>query len=122
MLFTIMGTGCETVRRVQTANNEFVVGIWKDGRIGTFRGIRKGSRGYGSMVFGSKGVVRSGSFTGYNPLVEEIVKFFKTGQVPVPAEETIEIFAFMSAADKSKGGAAISIKSVIEKAKKRRSD
>jgi hypothetical protein len=38
----------------------------------------------------------------------------------VPPEETIEIFAFMSAADesKAKGGAAVSIKETIEKAKK----
>jgi hypothetical protein len=52
-------------------------------------------------------------------LLEQIVKFFKTGKVPVPAEETIEIFAFMSAADesKAKGAAPVSIESVIEKAK-----
>jgi hypothetical protein len=39
----------------------------------------------------------------------------------VPAEETIEIFAFMTAADESKikGGQAVSIKTVIEEAKKK---
>jgi hypothetical protein len=30
------------------------------------------------------------------------VKFLQTGVVPVPAEETIEMFAFMEAADESK--------------------
>ena len=45
--------------------------------------------------------------TVFAPVVEEIVKFFETGKVPVSAEETIEIFAFMTAADvsKEKGGA-----------------
>ena len=33
-----------------------------------------------------------------------IVKFFKAGKPPVPAEETIEIYTFTSAADESKGG------------------
>ena len=120
MLFTIMGTGCESVRRVQTENCEFVTGVWKDGRVGTFRGLKKDKRTYGSMVFGTKGIVQGGGYGGYEPLIVEIIKFFKTGIVPLPAEETIEIFAFMSAADesKAKGGAAVSIKETIEKAEK----
>jgi len=120
ILFTIMGPGCETVRRVQTKNYEFVVGLWKGGRIGTFRGLRAGKSGYGAMVFGTKGIAQSGGYGGYEPLVNEIIKFFKTGNAPVPPEETIELFAFMSAADesKAKGGAAVSLTELIEKAKK----
>lgn len=121
MLFTVMGTGCETVRRVQTKDGEFVVGIWKGGRIGTYRGLRAGKEDYGATVFGTKGIAQGGKYGGYEPLLDEIIKFFKTGQVPVPREETIEIFAFMSAADesKAKGGAAVSVPELIEKAKKR---
>jgi len=121
ILFTIMGTGCETVRRVQTDYGEFVIGLWQGGRIGTFRGIRKGKADYGALVYGTKSVAPSGGYGGYGPLVDEIVKFFKTGKAPVPPEETIEIFAFMSAADESKaqGGAAVSLESLIAKAKKR---
>lgn len=120
MLFTIMGTGCETVRRVQTPDYELVVGIWKDGRVGTFRGVKKGKSGYGSMVFGTKGIVPGGGYGGYEPLIVEIIKFFKTGNIPIPEEETIEIFAFMSAADESKekDGAAVSIRETIEKAER----
>jgi predicted dehydrogenase len=120
ILFTIMGPGCESVSRMQTKNYEFVTGLWKGGRIGTYRGLRSGKTGYGAMVFGTKGLTQSGQYGGYEPLVEEIIKFFKTGKVPVPPEETIEIFAFMSASDesKAKGGAAVSLAEVIEKAKK----
>ena len=39
---------------------------------------------------------------GYRPLLVEIVKFFETKQPPVPNEETLEIFAFMDAAQRSK--------------------
>ena len=43
----------------------------------------------------------------YFPLLVEIVRFFKTGKPPVSEAETLEIYAFMSAADESKrqGGA-----------------
>ena len=119
ILFTIMGPGCESVSRIQTKDTEFVAGLWKDGRIGTYRGLRKGKRDYGALVYGTKGIAQSGRYAGYGHLVDEIIKFFKTGKVPVPPEETIDIFAFMSAADesKAKGGAPVSLASVIEKAK-----
>jgi hypothetical protein len=115
-----MGPGCESVRRIQTRDAEFVVGLWKDGRIGTYRGIRKGKSDYGALVYGTKGIVQSGRYGGYEPLVVEIVRFFKTGQVPVQVEETIDIFAFMSAADesKAKNGEPVLISSVIEEAKR----
>jgi len=120
ILFTIMGPGCVSVQRAQTPSHELVVGVWKDGRIGTYRGLKAGKKDYGAMVFGDKGIARSGSYEGYGHLVEEIVAFFKTGRIPVPPAETIEIFAFMSAADESKarGGAPVTLASVIEKAKR----
>ncbi len=118
-LFTIMGTGCISVTRVHTEGSDMAVGIWEGGRIGSFRGIRDGRRGYGSTVFGSKGIVPGGSFDGYEPLIVEIVKFFKTGKPPVSEEETLEIFAFMEAADESKrqGGRPVTLQSVIQKAR-----
>ena len=48
-LYTIMGTGCEKVVRVQTKGTELVTGTWKDGRVGTFRGIRQGKADYGAI-------------------------------------------------------------------------
>jgi predicted dehydrogenase len=121
ILYAVMGMGCQSVRRVQTPDYEFVVGIWEGGRIGTFRGLRKGRHDYGATVFGTKSIIQAGKYGGYEPLVDEIIKFFKTGNIPVPKEETIELFAFMSAADesKAKGGDAVSIAETIEKAKKR---
>jgi hypothetical protein len=38
----------------------------------------------------------------YVPLIQQIVTFYKTGQPPVSNEETLEIFAFMDAAQRSK--------------------
>jgi predicted dehydrogenase len=121
ILFTIMGAGCQSVQRTQTKGYELVVGVWDDGRIGTYRGLKTGKKDYGAMVFGTKGIARSGGYEGYGHLVEEVVRFFKTGDVPVPPEETIEIFAFMTAADesKAKGGAPVTLESVSDKARQR---
>ncbi|HID77243.1 MAG TPA: Gfo/Idh/MocA family oxidoreductase [Planctomycetaceae bacterium] len=117
-LFAIMQTGCQQVTRVQTESTELAVGVWADGRVGTFRGRRSKPHGYGVTVFGEKGVALVGKFQGYTPLLVEICRFFKTGKPPVHEEETIEIFAFMEAADESKrrGGCPVTIKEVLAKA------
>jgi predicted dehydrogenase len=118
-LYTIMGTGCESVSRTHTDGTDVAVGVWKGGRVGTFRGMRKGPYKYGGTVFGTKGNAPVGDYGGYEPLVVEIVKFFKTGKPPVAADETIEIFAFMEAADESKrqGGKPVTIESVMARAR-----
>ncbi|HOY60604.1 MAG TPA: gfo/Idh/MocA family oxidoreductase, partial [Verrucomicrobiota bacterium] len=53
----------------------------------------------------------------YAPLVREVMKFFQTGVAPVPAEETIELFAFMEAADESKrqGGRPVRVADVLRR-------
>ena len=104
MLFTLMGTGCESVTRVHTAGADVVVGQWKDGRTGTFRGIRDGKQDYGAIAFGSQAVLPTNvpMKVDYRGLVVEIVKFFQTGVPPVSPEETLEVMAFMEAADLSK--------------------
>jgi len=117
-LFAVMGTGCQRVSRFRTQNVDMVVGIWKDGRIGTFRDLRGGKSEAPVLIYGTNGMTK-GKSAGYKPLVDEIIRFFKTGKVPVSAKETVEIYAFMSAADESKArrGASVSIKEIIEKAK-----
>ena len=118
-LFTILGTGCQSVSRTQTESTELVAGVWNDGRVGAFRGMRKGPYKYGGTVFGTKAYAPVGDYGGYEPLMVEIVKFFKTGKPPVSADETLEIYAFMEAADESKrqGGKPVTIQSVLTKAK-----
>ena len=120
MLYTVMGRGCQTVTRVHTDGADCVVGQWKDGRIGTFRGIRQGKEDYGAVVFGSKKVATVVGFEGYGPLVEQIGAFFRTGKPPVSADETIELLAFMEAADETKrqGGRPVELKSVMEHAQR----
>lgn len=114
ILFTVMGPGCETVSRTKTQDFDVVTGTWKDGRIGTFRGMRAGKHEYGGTAFGSEGNLVLGKYEGYEPLAVKIAEFFKTGVSPVDLAETLEIYAFMEAADESKrrGGEAVSIESI----------
>ncbi len=122
-LFTLMGTGCVSVTRTFNEKHDSATGLWNDGRIGTFRGIREGKSGYGGQVFGEKGIVTLGSYGGYDPLLEKIIEFFKSGKPPATAEETLEIFTFMAAADesKNKGGAPVKTVEVFERAAKQAS-
>ncbi len=117
-LYTVMGTGCKSVSGIFTDDTDFVTGIWEDNRIGTFRGIRKGKTEYGGTAFGEKGISQVGRYNGYNSLLAEIIKFFQTGVPPVPPEETIEIFAFLTAAYESKkmNGVPVLIDSVLKEA------
>jgi hypothetical protein len=118
-LVTIMGPDIETVSRTQTGGQELVVATWKGGRIGTVRGMREGRSGYGGTVFTVKGTHQLGSSRGYRPLVEDVVHMFRTNEVPVPAEQSIAIYALMDAADESKrlGGAPVNVPDLIAKAR-----
>lgn len=118
-LFSVMGTGCESVSRVTAPDSDVAVGLWRDGRIGTFRGLRAGKLSYGGTAFGSENIAPLGDYGGYEPLVVEIVKFFRGGDPPVSADETIEIFAFMTAADESKrqNGKPVMIEPLLEQAR-----
>ncbi|MBX3452608.1 MAG: PQQ-binding-like beta-propeller repeat protein [Planctomycetaceae bacterium] len=119
LLFTTMGPGCQSVTRVHTPGMDQVTGTWADGRIGTFRGIREGKSGYGGTVYTDQGISQLGSYPGYRPLVVEFVKMFRTGEVPIDPKETLEIYAFMEAADESKrmNGAPVSLEFVMERAR-----
>jgi len=103
LLYTLMGPGCAEVTRVTSKYGDVVVGKWKDGRIGTVR-TSPTSWSAGAVVFGPKKAVQSNPDAkhSYLPMLKQIVKFFDTGVVPVPNAVTLEIFAFMDAAQKSK--------------------
>jgi hypothetical protein len=117
-LFTIMGTGCESVVRTSTEDTDVVTGVWKGGKVGTLRGLRNAVEPYRVTVFGSKAVVDQKPGGDYTPFLREVMKFFQTGVAPVSPEETIELFAFMEAADESKrqGGCPVKISDVMKKA------
>lgn len=120
-LFTAMGTGCKEVMRMHTDGTDIAVGKWEDGRLGSVRGTRTGEHIYGGTVFIEKGAVTLGEHEGYTNILKVIVEFFNTGISPVNTQETLEIMAFMEAADlsKKKGGRAVKLETIFKKAEKR---
>jgi len=120
-LYTVMGTGCKTVKRGLSADGKVeVVGTWADGRRGVFRQENGMDRkGYGGVAVGEKGEAAVGAYDGYDVLLFEIVEMFRSGKAPVDAAETLELYAFMEAADESKrrDGAEVDLQQVLEKAR-----
>jgi predicted dehydrogenase len=100
MLFTVMGTGCQTVRCISEEGMDVVVGRWEHGRLGTVCGLRQGLYAYGCTAFCERGVVSSAIDTGtiYRELLKRIVNAFASGQAPLQADELIEPVAFIVAA------------------------
>jgi len=128
-LYTIMGEpGVVSVSCTSTPSAESITCVWKDGRVGTYRGIKEGAVKYSATVFGDKGVSTAGiyghgvptkgvvptndRYVGYEGLAIEIAKFFKGGPAPVTPAETIEIFSVIQAAEQSKaqGGSVVTLK------------
>jgi hypothetical protein len=105
MLFTVLGRGCEEVTRTASADADVVTCRWTDGRIGTMRALRPYSD-YGAVIFGKNAKGQTSEMKAVVPvphaLDEDLVKFFRTGVPPVPNEDTLELMAFLDAAQRSK--------------------
>lgn len=121
ILYAVMGPGCQSVTRVQTDKSEQVTGTWAHGRVGTYRGIREHTHqtGFGAAIFGTQSIQQVRLPSDYQGLLIEIAKFAKTKQLPVSEDVTIEMFAFIAAADESKrlGGVPVTLESVITDAR-----
>ena len=80
-LFTVMGTGCKSVKRGTTADGKIeVTGTWDGwphGHLSPENGQDR--KGYGGKAVGEKGEAPVGAYDGYDVLLFEIVKMFRTG-------------------------------------------
>ena len=120
-LVAIMGMGVDKVSCFRNDTDDVINATWKDGRMGELRLMRQ-SWIYSGYVLPEKPkdrknpVIVYDGYQGYQPLVKEIVKFFRTGVAPVSPEETIEIMAMMEAAEMSakRGGEPVTIEEAKE--------
>ena len=120
-LVAIMGTGVEKVSCFRTDRDDVINAVWKDGRLGELR-LQRDSWAYAGYVLPEKPkdskspLIAYDGYRGYLPLVKEIVAFFRTGVPPVSPEETLEIFAFMEAAEISakRGGEPVTLAEVLK--------
>ena len=118
-LFTVLGSGCVSVVCTSSPGASVVTGQWVDGKVGTLYAMHTWPAPYKVTLFGKDRVADQRPDTGdYTPLVREIVKFFQSGKPPVIAAKTLEIYAFMEAADESKRrhGEPVTLHEVLETA------
>jgi predicted dehydrogenase len=103
VLYTLMGGGCQRVTCTHEKDVDVATGQWRDGRVATVRGIRKGKADYGALAFTDKAVlpVPIGTKYIYRDLVKKIVEFFTNKKSPVEPAVMVEIAAFIEAANKS---------------------
>ncbi|HYF35060.1 MAG TPA: Gfo/Idh/MocA family oxidoreductase [Prosthecobacter sp.] len=120
-LFVTMGTGCLSVTRTTSTTVSVVTGTWEGDRLGTLYALHAlpmGSPHYKVVRFGAQEVFEQKSQGDYSPMLREIIKFFQTKQPPVSARQTLEIYAFMEAAEESRrlGGKRVNLRDVLVKA------
>lgn len=120
-LFTVMGRGCLSVERTSAPDVSVITGLWEGGRLGTLYALHTlpmGSTSYKIIRFGQEKITEQASQGDYTPLLREIIKFFQTKQAPLTARETLEIYAFMEAAQESKkqNGKLVTLREVLTKA------
>ena len=118
-LYTVMGRGCVSVQRKAEGELDITTGKWADGRIGIFRGVKKGNYKPLVKVWGTTGERESKGGYNYNGLVQTMAEFFHTGKAPIDPLETLEIIEFMIAAQRSseRGGAEVKLDELRKAAK-----
>jgi hypothetical protein len=118
-IYAFMGKGCKTITRTSTPDVDVVTGVWNDGRVATYRGIRNAKSDFTTTIFGKTAILTISPSEGYAPMLQEIGKFFRTGVSPVPMEETLEIMAIIDAGEESKkrGGAPVQLEEIFQKAR-----
>lgn len=120
MLFTFMGTGCSTVQCIHHADVDVVIGEWRNGRIGIMKGTRFDKAAFGCVVHTDQGTrcgIAQSTPPYYYLLLQNVISFFQTGMSPIDIHETLEIVAFLEAADASRAqqGRSIAIDTVTGK-------
>ncbi len=103
-MYTLMGPGCERLTALTSPDCDLIGARWRDGRIASIRGHRRGHTGYGYTGFTEAGVVHRNIslHTAYRNLCRQIVTAFETGVAPVSLDETREIVRFLEAAEVSR--------------------
>lgn len=106
MLYRSMGKGCKEVTVTTNADHDLAVGVWEDGRVGTLRGNRKGNRRFGALIHREQGTEHVDVYADGKPyyasMLEEVIRMFQTGAAPIDLTETLEVIAFLEAANESR--------------------
>ena len=102
-LYALLGRGCREVRCVHSELGAVAVGVWEDGRLGIARASSEGLHDYGFAAWREKANEAATVDTAriYPALLARVRDFAATGNPPVDADESVEVIAFLEAANMS---------------------
>ena len=104
MLVAALGPEIAAVRVSGNEDHDFLVAEFRDGRIGTLRGNRKGNGTFGGVLHREKGSTFIDVYAHPKPyyagLLENIMTLCRTGVSPVPAAETLAIVRLLEEANR----------------------
>lgn len=114
VLFSKMGQGCREVVVSHTDMVDVITATWEDGRMGVLYGYRmEGLSDFGCTIFAEGGIVQGVALSEppyYALMMPKVLEFFRTGKSPIDINETLEIVAFLEAANNSRQtGKSVSI-------------
>ncbi|MCG3148657.1 MAG: hypothetical protein PCFJNLEI_02102 [Verrucomicrobiae bacterium] len=106
MVVAAMGVGCRRVQATTHDSVDVVVMQWADGRVATYRGLRKGHNQFGGVVHREKGARLIDYANTKRPpaacMLEAIVRSLSAGKPDVPVVQTLEIVRIVCAANQSR--------------------
>ncbi|MEC0128341.1 Gfo/Idh/MocA family protein [Paenibacillus pabuli] len=102
LLFRIMGPGCREVTAFSTDHNDLITGTWKEGRMGTIRGIQRGAESFGLSLHTRNATKHVPIEPSYKELLKSVMNLFKNGVCTVHPSETLEVIRFLECAEQSR--------------------
>ena len=104
VLNVAMGRGCSDVRAYRNDDCDLVTAVWRDGRVATFRGVRKGAWKFGMTLHRERGFqfVDLLHNSWFKQTLELILANLTNGKSPVDAADTLEIIRIIEAANASR--------------------
>ena len=111
-LYALMGPGCREVRCIPSDAGPVAVGTWDDGRLGIAKAMTRGPHGYNFTVWRETTTEQCAVNveTIYLGLLTNIKTFMETGDPPADPQESIEVIAFMEAANESMAGGGTAVR------------
>lgn len=113
VLYALMGPGCEMVAATYTDGADIVTGRWRDGRVATLRGSRRGATAYGVLAFCDDAVLHRpvSTYDSYTNCCRSMVAAFEQRRPLVPYDEIREVtrFALTALQSEQQHGAPIAL-------------
>lgn len=102
-LYALMGQGCIDVRCIVGEFGPLAVGTWQDGRMGIAKANTRCAHGYGFTAWRENTIVSTAVDAEqiYPELLKRIQMFIQEGKSPVELDESVEVIAFLEAANES---------------------